>query len=462
MVSKVKRKLIADALMEDHSFQTAKQALVEVVRSHSESITTISAPRQELRESYETTLKHFENCRGLNLFYPYLGSGMGNGALVELADGSVKYDFVSGIGVHFGHCHPKLIEAGIDAAVQDIAMQGNLQQNRDSLRLAELLIEHSGLDHCFLTSSGAMANENALKLILQKKAPASRILAFDRCFMGRTITLSQITDKPAFREGLPAHLFVDYLPFYDWRAPEKSTQTAVRALKKILKRYPGKHSCMCFEMIQGEAGSYPGSQEFFLALIQVLRDHSILVFVDEVQTFGRTDHLFAFQHFGLQPFVDVVTCGKLLHTCATLYKTELRPAPGLLSQTYTAATSSIRVATAIVESLVNEGYLGESGKNQQFRHHFVSRLEQIASRYPDCFEGPFGEGLMVAITPFKGEKARVTHYAKALFEAGVISFIAGSEPTRIRFLIPAGGTTLSALDEVATILEETLVRCQTD
>ena len=122
---------------------------------------------------------------------------------------------------------------------------------------------------------------------------------------------------------------------------------------------------MCFELIQGEAGSYPGTEEFFVALLKVLKEHGILVFVDEVQTFGRTDHLFAFQHFGLDEYIDVVTCGKLLHTCATLFNENLRPKPGLISQTFTSATTSIRVATTILKSLLEEGYLGRQGKNMQ-------------------------------------------------------------------------------------------------
>ena len=130
------------------------------------------------------------------------------------------------------------MEAALEGSVQDLCMQGNLQQNRDSFALIELLLKHTGFEHCILSTSGAMANENALKLIFQKRAPAYRILTFERCFMGRTLALSQITDKPLFREGLPLNLFVDYIPFYDWRDPKVSTERAVASLHKCLLRYP--------------------------------------------------------------------------------------------------------------------------------------------------------------------------------------------------------------------------------
>lgn len=449
--------LEADALYNNPDFAVAKQKILDIVHKHSNHLSKLRPPLQSLTESYEKTVKTFGEIRGMPLFYPYVGSGMGNGAFVELADGSVKYDFISGIGVHWGHCHPKVMEASLEAAVANLTMQGHLLQNQDAVELSELLVKHSGLDHCFLSTSGAIANENALKIAFHHRTPATRLLAFDRCFLGRTLALAQVTDKPDFRIGLPPTLAVDYVPFYDWKDPAGSTERAVAVLKKHLTRYPKAHACMCFEMIQGEAGSYPGTQAFFMALIQQLKEQGIPVFVDEVQTFGRTDRLFAFQHFGLEDQVDIVTIGKLAHTCATLYSSKLRPKPGLLSQTFTASTAAIRVGKVIIKSLIEEGYIGAAGKNAQIRNHIVTRLEAIAARHPEDFEGPFGYGMMIAFTPFKGNREKVIAYAHALFKAGVIAFISGSHPTRIRFLVPAGGVTLAAIDEVAAIVEETLI-----
>lgn len=453
--------LIADALSKDPRLKKNKKEILELVREYAKTLTTIRPPLLELKNSYDETIKTFGGYRGIDLFYPYLGSGIGNGTLVELADGSVKYDFISGIGVHFGHSHPTLLEAALNGAMEDIEIHGNLQQNRSSFLLTERLIKESGMDHCILTSSGAMANENALKLAFQKRNPAHRVFAFEHCFAGRTLALAQITDKAAFREGLPSVLGVDYLPFYDWREPENSTKRVRERLSDYLARYPGQHACMLFELIQGEGGCYPGTPEFFIEIMKHLREAHIPIIVDEVQTFGRTERLFAFQSFGLQDYVDIVTVGKLLHTCATLFKKTLRPKSGLISQTYTAASTSIHAALAILDSLLNEDYLGPQGKNKEIRKAFVAKLQQIADRYPDQFEGPFGHGLMIAATPFKGEREKVLKYVRTLFEAGVIVFTAGTDPTRIRFLVPAGGITFADIDQVALILEEVLIKCLT-
>ena len=451
--------LIADALLNDPTFQKAKKEILSTLEKYRHMITEVRPPQTDLKIGYEEAIEQLGLWRGQDLFYPYIGSGMGNGALVELADGSVKYDFINGIGTHWGHCHPGLAASGIDAGIQDICMQGNLQQNRDSYALVELLIKHSGMDHCILSTSGAMANENALKLIFQKKSPAYRVLAFEKCFMGRTLALSQLTDKADFRQGLPHTLNVDYIPYYDWRYPKESTERAVAALHGYLKRYPGNYACMCFELILGEAGAYPGKQEFFVALLKILKEQGIAVFVDEVQTFGRTDHLFAFQHFGIEEYVDVVSCGKLLHACATLFLDTFKPKPGLISQTFTASTSALRAGHVILTSLLEEGYFGINGKNMTVRKQFVDHLQRLANTFPNHFEGPFGHGLMIACTPFNGERSKVVHFAHALFDAGLISFMAGSNPTRLRFLLPAGSVTPTDIDRAALIMEETLKNC---
>jgi len=449
--------LAADAFFQDSSVKKAKEEILAAIEKHKQKITQIRPPFPGLKISYQESVQLLESLRGQDLFYHYIGSGFGHGALVELADGSVKLDFISGIGTFWGHGHPKMVEAALEGSLEDICMQTNLQQNRDIVNLCALLTKHAELDHCFLTTSGAMANENALKILFQKKAPAYRVLAFERCFMGRSLALAQITDRPRFREGLPSNFHVDYVPFYDWRDPKGSTERALFVLEKHLNRYPGQHACMSFELIQGEAGNYPGTQEFFTALMKQLKVRNIAILVDEVQTFGRTDHLFAFQHFRLQPYVDVVTCGKLCQVCATLFKDAFKPKPGLIAQTFVSTSAAIKVSLALIKALTEDGYLGSEGKNMQIRKHFVEHLTRLADKYPKKIEGPFGHGLMIACTPFKGDKEKVTEFAKTLFESGLITYTAGSDPTRLRFLVPQGSVTFEDIDQAAMILENLLV-----
>lgn len=452
--------LIASHFINDPRLQKAKKIILDTLQGYQKEIKTIRPPTEKLAQTYEDLINKFSEIRGGKLYFPFIGSGMGNGALVELLDGSIKYDMISGIGVHyFGHHHPEIISTSLVSALSDTIMQGHLQQNIDSLDLCELLTKASGMDHCFLSSSGAMANENALKIAFQKKTPAYRVLAFERCFTGRTLAMAQITDKPSYREGLPHILSVDYIPFYDPNKPEESTQLALTILKKHLSHYPKQHAAMIMELIQGEAGFYPGTREFFLSIIQLLREHSITVIIDEIQTFGRTESLFAFQYFNLQEFVDIVTIGKLSQVCATLFKNEYKPKPGLLSQTFTGSTSAIHASYYIINKLLNDNYLGKKGKIARIHDQFEKKFKKIEKRHPHLIQGPYGIGGMIAFTPLSGEFAEVAKFIQKLFQAGVISFFAGHHPTRVRFLVPIGGITEADIEHVTEILERVLLEC---
>jgi acetylornithine/N-succinyldiaminopimelate aminotransferase len=455
---------IAPSLFADPRVAQAKELLRAALADHQKQITGIRPPDPERKIAYEEMLQHFGKSRGGPLFFPYLGSGLGKGALVELADGSVKYDMISGIGVHyFGHSHPMLLDAGVDAAIRDTVMQGNLQQNVESLPLAKTLVEMANrqgetprIAHCFLTTSGAMANENALKIAFQKHQPASRVLAFSHGFAGRSMALSQITDKAAYRVGLPTVLDVDYVPFYNPDQPEHSTAAAVNRIKEHLQRYPKQHACMWMELIQGEGGFYAGTREFFLPIIELLKENGVAVWFDEIQTFARTSQPFAFQHFGLDAHVDLLTVGKITQVCATLFTDAYVPKPGLVSQTFTASTSAILAAQAILDALKSGGFFGESGRIMQVRQLVMSHLDRIRGEHQEWLKGPFGAGAMIAFTPFDGSEATAKKLLTDLFDAGVVAFVCGANPARLRFLPPVGVVTDADIDVALGILERVL------
>ena len=72
-----------------------------------------------------------------------------------------------------------------------------------------------------------MANENALKLAFSSQINKTRVIAFEKCFHGRTMSMASITDKAAYRSGLPLSLPVDYIPFYNPDRPEDHPPSAV-------------------------------------------------------------------------------------------------------------------------------------------------------------------------------------------------------------------------------------------
>lgn len=457
------KKTIGASYLEDSALKEATDIITKTLKKHQENITEVKPADPELKEEYEKLLESFGNDRGGKLFYDYVGSGIGNGALVELCDGSVKYDFITGIGVHyFGHSHPGVVEAQVMGSITNTTMSGNLQQNIDSPKLFNLILEQAnkngaGFDHMFMTSSGVMAAENALKMCFQKKSPASRVIAFEKCFMGRTLAVSQITDKDVYRNGLPNTLAVDYIPFYDANNHETSIKNTVKMLDKYFKRYPGQYAAICMELIQGEGGYWVGHEDYFKAICKICRENNVSVIVDEVQTFMRTKDMFAFQYFNLDNDVDMVNIGKNSQICATIYREDHKPRPGLISQTFTSSGSAIGAAYYIINEVANNGYLGDDGKIERIHNYFASKLDDLHEKHPEKIEGPWGIGSMIGMTIHKGDHAKSLDFTKRLFNNGVLSFIAGGNPTRVRFLVPIGAVETEDIDKVVEIMEKTLL-----
>ena len=87
----------------------------------------------------------------------------GKGTLVRDIEGLALYDFTSGIGVqNVGHCHPKVVGA-IQEQASKLTHCSNLFANEPATKLAEKLVEISGLGgKVFFGNSGAEANDSAL------------------------------------------------------------------------------------------------------------------------------------------------------------------------------------------------------------------------------------------------------------------------------------------------------------
>jgi 4-aminobutyrate aminotransferase-like enzyme len=453
-----------EALRSDPRVAEAKRLLREAVADHSASINDVQPPNAALVGDFEALLADYAKLRGGPPIWPYLSAGLGNGPYIQLADGSIKLDFIGGIGVYgCGHSHPGMLDASIDAAIEDVAMQGNLQQHPPSIRISQELTKLASaggapLTHCMLTTSGAMANENALKLALHKATPAARILAFDNAFAGRSLALAAITDRPKYRQGLPLALEVDYLPALQNDQPERSQRWAVNELHRLLARHPGRYAAFWAEPIAGEGGYYPGSHEFYASLCKPIREAGIPIIFDEVQSFSRTSRPFAFQHYRLDEYADIVTVGKITQVCATLYRESFKPTGPILSQTFTGASSSIAVGLATLAAMKEAECFGDHGWNVRRHDYFVKGLTRLTQEFPKHIRGPFGEGLMIAFTPGDGSFDQAKALMDIMFQEGLLGFLCGSNPTRLRFLPPPVITTFEHIDAAIELLGRALKR----
>ena len=464
---------LAQAFRNAPETRSAIDAIVSSLQGVQEGIDGARGPRPGGSETLAGWLERFKASRGRPPLFPYVGSGLGRGPLVELVDGSVKWDLINGIGVHmFGHSDPDMVRAALESALEDVVMEGNLQFNPDSIRFGELLVEQaargSRLRHVFLTNSGAMANENALKVCQQHTGGAPRLIAFEDCFMGRTTTMAQIGDSAGGRVGIPLNVQVDYMPFHDAALGEESIARARRHLDQIIARYPGQHSCFIFELVQGEGGFRTAPREFFVPLMDRCREAGIPIWDDEVQTFGRNTEMFMYDVFGLGEYVDVVAIGKMSQACSILFTEELAPKPGLLSGTFVGSSSAFHVGHAALSRLRDGGYYGPDGRIARLHAAFREHAAHLVEGHPEWFppvplpsgrvseEWFGGTGGMCRITPFAGDRARIMTCLNHLFDEGVVTFLCGHGPYHIRFLPPVGVMEPEHFGPVFEILERAM------
>jgi 4-aminobutyrate aminotransferase-like enzyme len=453
------------ALQTSRRFMSAKAELLASIAEASARVRAIKAQPSsaEGRESYKKSIETFVRHRGRDLYFPFLSSGLGSGPYVELMDGSVKLDMITGIGINFfGHAHPGLIGEMIDALPSDI-MQGNLEPGYEASELIAAVLskvgQESRLKHCWLTTCGTMANEISLKIIRQKKTPATKVLAFRDCFAGRSTAMQEITDNPKYREGQPVYGEAYYLPFYDSKRPHDSTQATLSVMKDHLSRFPGHFAALMLEIVQGEGGFNFAPREFYVAVFEEARKAGLAIWADEIQTFGRTGELFAYQTFGLEKYMDVVTVAKMLQSSLVLFTEEFNPKPGLVAGTFSGSSGALRASRKVLEMLHQDGFLGKEGKINRLSARFAANLKKLSE---GTCKGLIADqrnlGGMIAFQPLSGTMDQVKAVLMKLFDLGVVAFYCGHGPYLVRMLPPLGAMDETDVDEVCRLIEQALLQ----
>lgn len=452
--------LIGRQIQQAPSIQQEIDALASKVTEMNSRIQGIRGPLSEEEANAKAEMEAIAGYRGRPLNYAYIGSGAGRGPYVELEDGSVKMDLINGIGIHLmGHSHPRVMKAALRGALSDVIMQGNLQPNVEYVKFSEKLVEiaakRSRLRHVWFATCGTMANENALKMARQKNSPAKMVVAFKNAFAGRSTMMAEVTDNPAYKQGLPEYNEILRIPFYDKRDPS-SGEKALNALKEHIARHDKQIAVFCFEPMLGEGGYQAAPREFFVPLLETCKKHGIAVWADEVQTFARTGEFFAFETLNIGEYIDLCTIAKTVQLGATFYTNDYNPKPGLIAGTFSGATVSMTTGMEMVQML-EEGFLGPQGRIQKIHRRFVegfNRLNETSCKGKASDAG--GMGLMIAFTPFEGKKEQVDALLKKLFQKGIVAFSCGKDPVRVRMLVPAIIQD-SEIDEALSIFETCLI-----
>jgi len=414
--------------------------LFSLIQDQNNKINQLKRSQPNLLIENNNQVKKLEQCRGIPSFYNYLKTGNGNGPFLELADGSIKYDMINGIGINLlGYSHPIYIQSHLQSALKDSAICGNLLPDPSYLSFCDKILENvsqSRLKHFWFATSGSLANDNAIKIIWSKTHPKTRLIAFEKTFAGRTVAGQNITWNKKYKENLPDLIDVDYIP--GPLSTKDDAKITIQALEKLIKKNGNIYSALLIELIQGEAGFVFGDANYYQEVL------------------SRTTELFAFQMFNLIDLVDVVTIGKALQICGTLYTHELNPKAGILGGTFAASYSSLLMANHSLNFLLNNNIYGEKGLIKEIQNHFIKCLDKLQKKYGKKIIPYYGGvGLMISFEVGDSSYELTWKFLTRLFDNGVIAFSAGQKPARIRFL-PSLMTSLSHIEEVFDIIEQTL------
>ncbi len=295
---------------------------------------------------------------------------------IEVTDdqGKTYLDFYGGHAViSIGHSHPYYVER-MTEQLQKMAFYSNSIKNPLQVALGEKLGEASDCEdyQLFMCSSGAEANENALKMASFHTGKA-KVIAFQNSFHGRTSAAVATTDNPKINAPLNKQQEVDFVSLNDFEAFEKTISQ-------------GDHCAVILEAIQGVGGLDVPTTEFYQFIAEKCKEHGIVLIADEVQSgFGRSGKFFAFQHHGIQP--DIISIAKGMGNGfpvgGVLIHESFEASYGLLGTTF-GGNHLACVATLSVLEVMQQEHLIENAANLEsyFKNKAVGipGLKQIKGR----------------------------------------------------------------------------------
>ncbi len=341
----------------------------------------------------------------------------GDGVLLYDADGNEYLDCMAGIAVaSLGHGNERLADAlAAQARKLNVAPQniGNDTRTRFVTKLFEFI--QPPLRRVFLSSSGAEANEAALKWA-RAATGRSRFVALRHGFSGRSGGVLPLTWEPAYRE--PFAPFGSEVQFLDV-GDEAQAQAAIN----------DNTAAVLLEPIQGESGIRPVPEQYLQLLRRLTQEAGALLIFDEIQTgVGRTGTFLASQATGVT--ADIVTLAKGLGNGfpigATLMTSEVAAAmpKGGHGSTFGGNPLAAAAGLVVLQEIQERGLMANAEKMGE---RLMAGLREAGA---GVVKEVRGRGLLIGVET----SVPVGPVISALRAAGVLT-IAGGGNT-IRYLPP--------------------------
>lgn len=223
----------------------------------------------------------------------------GEGSWLMDRDGKRYLDMYGGHAVAlFGYGDARLVQTLTEAA-QTLMFQSNAVEVPVRRTAARALsqIYPGGPWSVLFVNSGAEANENALRLAMQKTGRPV-VLAIEGGFHGRTAAAAAVTAGSAAWYGFPQHPFeVRWLP--------------VDQPNRVPELLDSSVGAVIVESVQGVAGARDLSFDLLAALQKRADEVGAWVIADEVQAgMGRTGQIAGYEETPIRP--HLVTLGKAI------------------------------------------------------------------------------------------------------------------------------------------------------
>lgn len=244
------------------------------------------------------------------------------GVRIRLEDGRELIDGMSSwwSAIH-GYRHPK-IEAAIKAQLERLphVMFGGLT-HEPAVELCERLAAMSpvGLERVFLSDSGSVAVEVAIKMALQVwhsrgQPERRRLLTLRGGYHGDTFGAMGVCDPVTgmhglFEGSLASQLFAERPRC---RFDEACEDADFEDFSRLLEAHRDELAAVILEpIVQGAGGMWFYSPDYLRRVREACDEFDVLLIADEIATgFGRTGELFACNHAGVSP--DILCVGKAL------------------------------------------------------------------------------------------------------------------------------------------------------
>ncbi|MCU0372739.1 MAG: acetylornithine/succinylornithine family transaminase [Ignavibacteria bacterium] len=311
----------------------------------------------------------------------------GEGVYLYTKNGDRYLDMFAGLAVNvLGYNHP----AVTDAIVNQLSKYSHLSNyflQEPQIEFAEKIIEMSGFDRVFLTSTGTESAEAAIKITRKYSNPQNRkeIIAFKGGFHGRTYASMSLTHKEKYRAGyeplMPDVRFLDY--------------NDTEALKKNVS---GKTAAVILEYIQGEGGVQAASEDFISCIEELKSKYGFLLIADCIQCgAGRTGKFLSIHHYKTDPDICITAkgIGGGLPLGAVLIKDKLKDVIkyGEHGTTFGGNPVACAAGSAVLGELQN----GVMQNAETAGDYLKQELLKLKEEFPSVIKDLRGMGLMLGV-----------------------------------------------------------------